>query len=70
MTTAVIYMSYISKNYTAIRLSIFYGDGLTTTWKNGGIDKIFSPVSHFDTSSFYLCIVNIINTLRYGTYYK
>ena len=29
---------------------------LTTTWKNGGIDKIFNPVSHFDTSSFYLCI--------------
>lgn len=52
MTTVVIYMSYISKNYTAIRLSTFYGDGLTTTWKNGGIDKIFNPVSHFDTSSF------------------
>ena len=62
MTTVVIYMNYISKNYTAIRLSIFYGDGLTTTWKNGGIDKIFNPVSHFDTSSFYLCIVNIKNT--------
>lgn len=63
-------MSYISESYIAIRLSIFYGDGLTTTWKNGGIDKIFNPVSHFDTSSFYLCIVNIKNTQRYGTYYK
>ena len=53
---AVTYMSYISESYIAIRLSIFYGDGLTTTWKNCGIDKIFNPVSHFDTSSFYLCI--------------
>jgi len=38
---AVTYMSYISESYIAIRLSIFYGNGLITTWKNGGTDKIF-----------------------------
>lgn len=52
-------MSYMSESYITINLSIFYGVGLTTTWKNGGIDKISNPVSHFDTSLFYLCIANI-----------
>ena len=59
-----------SPSSTATMLFIFYGNGLTIIWKNGGIDKIFNPVSHFDTSSFYLCIVNIKNTQRHGTYYK
>ena len=32
--------------------------------------KIINSVSRFDTPSFYLCIVNIKNAQRYGTYYK
>ncbi len=31
--------------------------------------KKINSVSHFDTPSFYLCIENIKNTKRYGTYY-
>lgn len=80
MTTVVIYMSYISKNYTAIRLSTFYGDGLTTTWKMVGLIKflilyrtLIHHHSNFASNNRFSALPkqrNIKNTQRYGTYYK
>lgn len=65
----MIFLSFTLKTFVKKKPIGFCGNILTTIWKNGGIDKIFYPVSRFDTTQLYLCIVNI-KTTQYGTYHQ